>query len=366
MEGITLETAEKYLIYKIITGSRAYGLDTETSDTDIRGVYLLPNDYLNSVNSYVPQVANESNDIVYYELNRFMELCYNNNPNILEMLFADESEILLCDEKFKTILDNREEFLTLKCKETFGGYAISQIKKARGLNKKIVNPVDVVRKSPLDFCHIFDKETGYMMLAEQFLKHHNLKQECCGLAEMPNGVQLYKLYYDYNQELKFENPDIIYECHGFKGIILEDSNDIRHSEIPKDLKPYAFLTYNRDGYIQHCRDYKEYHEWVKKRNPNRYNDNVSHNQNYDGKNLMHCLRLLNIAIDIAKNKNINLKNNDRNYMLSIKKGLVLYDDIMKTIDDKKLNLEQVYNNNKNLKPNLDINFINDLILKIRK
>ncbi len=33
---------EDHVIYRCVTGSRAYGLETETSDTDLRGVYLAP------------------------------------------------------------------------------------------------------------------------------------------------------------------------------------------------------------------------------------------------------------------------------------------------------------------------------------
>jgi len=34
-----------------------------------------------------------------------------------------------------------EMFLLKNCKETFAKYAITQIKKAKGLNKKLINPV---------------------------------------------------------------------------------------------------------------------------------------------------------------------------------------------------------------------------------
>ena len=41
---MTLEAlkASGHIIFECISGSRAYGLDTPTSDTDIRGVFILP------------------------------------------------------------------------------------------------------------------------------------------------------------------------------------------------------------------------------------------------------------------------------------------------------------------------------------
>ena len=74
-----------HIIFECISGSRAYGLQTPSSDTDIRGVFMLPKDDFYSM-EYNGQVNNESNDIVYYELSKFIGLCANNNPNILEML----------------------------------------------------------------------------------------------------------------------------------------------------------------------------------------------------------------------------------------------------------------------------------------
>ena len=73
---MTLEElkASEHIIFECISGSRAYGLDTPTSDTDIRGVFILPKELFYSLD-YIGQVNNESNDIVYYELRKFIELC---------------------------------------------------------------------------------------------------------------------------------------------------------------------------------------------------------------------------------------------------------------------------------------------------
>ena len=43
---------------------------------------------------YIPQISNETNDEVYYELGRFVELLLKNNPNILEILARPEDCIL--------------------------------------------------------------------------------------------------------------------------------------------------------------------------------------------------------------------------------------------------------------------------------
>lgn len=360
-----LQQAEELLIYKVIAGSKAYGLDLPTSDTDIRGIFLQPNDVLLGY-GYCQQVNNTTNDIVYYELNRFINLLAQNNPNILEELFVPQDKILLMSDKIKPLYDNRMRFLTKKCKFTFGGYSISQIKKARGLNKKIVNPIDKERKTPLDFCYIFDKEDGYTMLAQQWLKKHNKKQEFCGLAELPNGEQIYKLYYDNLAEVKNDNPRYAnIDTYNFRGIVEPNSNELRHSEIPKKHKLEAFLYYNLNGYSTYCREYNEYWDWVNKRNPVRYNDNVKHGKGYDGKNLMHCLRMLDMAIEVARGEGVNLVRPNREWLLSVRRGEANYDEIIKLIEKKKTIMDDAFEKS-TLPDRVDEGFIHEIILEIRK
>lgn len=81
------------LLFECISGSRAYGLDTPQSDTDLKGVFYLPREQFYGLN-YIPQLSNETNDEVYYELGRFVELLGKNNPNILEILATPDDCIL--------------------------------------------------------------------------------------------------------------------------------------------------------------------------------------------------------------------------------------------------------------------------------
>ena len=55
------------LLFECISGSKAYGLNTEKSDTDLKGVYYLPKAQFYGLD-YIPQISNETSDEVYYEL----------------------------------------------------------------------------------------------------------------------------------------------------------------------------------------------------------------------------------------------------------------------------------------------------------
>jgi uncharacterized protein len=349
------KNAENYLLFKTIAGSKAYGLDLPTSDTDIRGIFMQPNEYRLG-NGYKEQLNDTKNDIVYYELNRFVNLLAGNNPNIVENLFAPIDKILHFDYRIKPLYENRMLFLTKKIRLTFGGYSISQIKKARGLNKKIVNPIDKERKTPLDFCYILTP-LGTVPLSDWLLRQRGLatKQENYGVTNVNNARDVYYIYFDGTKSL------------GYKGIINDDktSNELRLSSIPKsESGRFDMMIYNKDGYQSYCKDYKEYWEWVNKRNPHRYNDNVSHNQNYDGKNMMHCLRMLDMAIEVAEGKGVNLVRPNREWLLSVRKGVVSYDEIMGLIEEKKNKMDEAFSKC-DLPDEVDEEFVHNIILEIR-
>ncbi|WP_290709738.1 nucleotidyltransferase domain-containing protein [Flavihumibacter sp. CACIAM 22H1] len=125
--------ANGWLLFETIAGSRAYGLASDKSDTDIRGVFMLPLEYLLGMD-YIPQVSNETNDIVYYELKRFLELLNRNNPTMMELLAMPADCILyrhVIMDKIKPA-----QFLSKLCEKSFAQYAFTQIKKPTGWRKK--------------------------------------------------------------------------------------------------------------------------------------------------------------------------------------------------------------------------------------
>ncbi|MCJ8290601.1 MAG: nucleotidyltransferase domain-containing protein [Crocinitomicaceae bacterium] len=346
---MTLEELKKsgHIIFECISGSRAYGLSTPTSDTDIRGVFVLPQELFYSMD-YIGQINNESNDIVYYELRKFLELCANNNPNILELLNVPEKCVLYKHPIFEMV--KMSFFLSKKCEISFANYAYAQIKKARGLEKKIVNPVEKKRKSVLDFCFVL--ESGTSVLVEDFLKKRNLNQEDCGLARIPHMRDCFNLY------SKAETP--------YKGIMKNDSsNEVAISSIPKGEEALIMLFFNKDAYSSYCKKYREYWDWVKKRNQDRYATTIAHGKNYDSKNMMHTFRLLLMAKEIALEGTINVERSDRTYLLDIKNGKFEYDELVKCAEELKEELSELYEKSKlpDL-PNRDR--VNQLLVAMRK
>jgi uncharacterized protein len=352
---MTLEdlSAQKLTLFEVISGSRAYGTHLPHSDTDIRGVFMMPQALLFGLHQ-VDQVQNDTNDIVFYELRRFIEMLGQNNPNIMELLNVPKDCIVYKHPIFDLILAEKDKFITTKCQYTFGSYAIEQIKKARGLNKKIVQSFEKERKTPLDFCYVLDKKGYGSTPITTFLSAQNYHQENCGLVKIPNMRDMYAIFYD-NAEVKF----------GYKGIIQSnESNELSLSAVPEGQNPIGLLFYNKDGYSIYCKDYKLYWDWVEKRNPNRFLETMLHGKGYDGKNLMHCHRLLDMCLEIGEGKGLNVRRPNREQLLQIRRGEYDYDLLIEEAEHKITQIELVYKNS-SLPNEVDMNFANDLLLKMR-
>lgn len=315
------------MLLQCISGSRAYGLDTAQSDTDIRGVFCLPQKELYGL-QYTEQVANETNDIVYYELGRFIELLLRNNPNILELLASPEDAVLFRHPVMRHV--RAETFLSKLCRQTFAGYAQTQIKKAKGLNKKIFNPVSGERKSVIDFCFVI---SGYRSQPlERWLGEKGFRQEDCGLVSIAHARDVYALFHKTQVGGR--------QLAGvFSG---ELANDVRLSSIPEEVQPLAIISFNKDGYSTYCKDFREYHEWVEKRNDARFQHNTELGKNYDAKNMMHTFRLLHMAAEIASEGSVNVRRNDREFLFRIRNGQFSYEELVTMANEKMQEIDRLF------------------------
>lgn len=163
------------LILFTLAGSRFYGTHYElgehpfkpdyVSDSDYRGVFVADPDTKLGMSNHIEQIEvkkgkdgtvpkdqqalikelNEKlgmdmpldEDIALYEVKKFIGLALENNPNIMDLLFADDDAVLYSNKKGKKLLKNKDIFISKKTKFTFSGYAISQLQRIKGHNKWI-------------------------------------------------------------------------------------------------------------------------------------------------------------------------------------------------------------------------------------
>lgn len=128
------------LIFMTLAGSNMYGMATPQSDIDLRGVCVPPKNVVMGFANNFRQQQVPGEDTTIFALMRFMELAADNNPNIIELLFAPEDCIRTIHPTWERLLERRDEFLSAKCYHTFSGYAHGQMKRIKGHRVWLNNP----------------------------------------------------------------------------------------------------------------------------------------------------------------------------------------------------------------------------------
>jgi hypothetical protein len=248
-----------------------------------------------------------------------MFLLIGNNPNILELLAAPEDCVIYRDPLFKSLEMEKSTFLTKRVRWTFAGYAIDQIQKARGYNKKMNwELTEMVRKNVLDFCYVLHGNGSMPFNDWMQLTRVNAEvtQKNYGLAAVDHGHNLFAMF--YNEEPVW-------------GLVSDEekANQVQLFSIPKGLDKIGNLYFNADGYSTHCKKYLEYTTWLKERNPNRFKMNKDHGKNYDSKNMMHTYRLLLMAHELAKGE-LRVRRTDEEIvkLMKIRHGEYEYADLL--------------------------------------
>lgn len=404
-------------MYEYIRGSHLYGLNTPSSYIDTGGVFRCTTDeLLGSVpccdsarfgNHYRSHVSDAKSDNVWYEVGEYVRLVCKSNPNMLESLFVPEDKILVKPSaEIEPIFANRDLFVTKRCFAPFYSYSVAQIEKARGLNKKINNPI-TERKTPIDFCYTING-TGSEPLSA-LLDRNGMEPKYIGLQAVDHMHDVYLVYYDYSAHIidkygsynKFkgsklqlyldskgdhfyyvgeekdettmrdEFADLVHSLYGkpigYRGIVSpnSDSNELRLSSIPKGEEPVCFICYNASGYTKHCREYKEYKKWEKNRNQARYESNLD--KNYDSKNMSHAFRMVHMAREIADGEGVILDRSgiDRDFLMDIRNHKFEYDELIDMLSKEKVKMEESIKNSK-IPSDIDFDAVNQVLIEIRK
>ncbi|MFD9498685.1 DNA polymerase beta superfamily protein [Streptomyces sp. NPDC060035] len=116
-----------HTVYSCVMGSRAFGLATDDSDTDRRGIFLAPTPLFWHFTKPPTHVDGPDLEQFSWELERFCDLALRANPNVLECLHSPLVERI--DATGRELLGLRGAFLSRRAHETFVRYAMGQRRK---------------------------------------------------------------------------------------------------------------------------------------------------------------------------------------------------------------------------------------------
>ena len=170
------------IIYKIIAGSKLYGLNDQNSDTDIRGIMLPTVEEALSLKQ--KDVFEESdNDTVYYSLQKFFRLALKSNPSVLEWLYAPETfeSILIMTKEGSVLRENKRMFLSKEIYHRTKGYALSEFNKCSKLGDKgkkrkaLIKEIGYDPKSMMNCIRILEQGIEILSTETLTLPRRNIK-----------------------------------------------------------------------------------------------------------------------------------------------------------------------------------------------
>lgn len=346
---LSAKEIEDRCILFVKSGSHAYGLNTETSDIDYKGITIAPLKYYFTSNNFeqkdkgfeqedwvkLKELNYGKVDCVIYELQKFISLLETQNPNIIEMLWQDEEDILYTSDSARYLLANREYFLSQKIAMTFSGYARSQVKRML-THRKWVLKGEVEKPNWSDFGVDVDPLSKSELNA--FLEFLSLL--------LKDKHQ----YYYQNEELSELIKNIDWKSL-LKQYTLPEEDLPIVQQYTRASKEFISLLHASQRYREALREYDCYIDWKTNRNPVRAD--VEAKCGYDGKNMSHCIRLLKMAYEALTTGKLIVNRKiagDSEQLLEIKRGEWQYEDIHLLAEQLFIDVNNVVSRGKSVLP----------------
>lgn len=256
-------------------GSHAYGLNTPESDLDVRGVAIPPREYFLGFLKKFEQAEFKPPDTTIFDIRKFFQLAADCNPNIIEVLWVDDADVIYENWVGKYLRHFRTQFLSKKAKYTFSGYAIAQLKRIKTHRKWLLSPREE-RPTRTEF---------------------NLPETSLLSADMMGAIQ---------------------------SVLEHGGSESQYSENVMEI-------YQRErAYHNAMTGWQQYQNWKKNRNPARAA--LEAKMGFDGKHASHLVRLMRMCREILERGEVVVKRPDRDEILAIRNGAWTYDQLIEWVE----------------------------------
>lgn len=250
---------KKLELMRCYSGSIAYGTNLPTSDVDIRGIYCAePKSILTPFFVDREMTLIDEEDGKLYELTNYMKLFVDMNPNIIELMFVDRSDILQTSDVYEYLREQAPKLLSSKVAFTFSGYAMAQLKRIKGHNKWINNPQPKEQPTQKEFMRL-----THSWMDDNLTKHKDFQKMLDDLNKLcvflPMGDNIYGVIGTHDNAGLFNSDGSI------RKVPYE-----QFSDEDKKRKPILIVKYLADDHKQAKEKHKNYWTWVENRNPLRH------------------------------------------------------------------------------------------------
>jgi len=311
------EIADQNLIYKVRCGSHAYGTNLPTSDEDFAGIFIPPIEYYFGLQAFDLLSEQAEDDLSYYSLRKYATLAVANNPNVLELLFVDPRDVLLCLPEATALREIRHRFLSQRCQKTFVGYAKAQLHRIRTHTKWLQQEMDDMAKlEPLVRQGKVTEQWVAWRFGDNMLER--VKEMWSGLPDPPLMPEAEAL-----------------EIFKTSNIICPDRNDQKFFKLgqPRMFNGNIDQTweFQKHLYDEAKKKRDQYVTWMAERNPDRHDTEIRFG--YDTKHAMHLVRLLRCGYEILTTGDLMVRRPDAQDLLSIRAGTWTYEQVAGYADE---------------------------------
>jgi uncharacterized protein len=328
-----------------VAGSRAYGIHTAESDLDIKGVLVPPVKYYlgtqkieqvegdrKRFSSFRDDLTPEQEQIAdhygmegtIFELRKFLKLAAGANPNILDVLFCRDSDVIYSTAAGQVLRQNRQKFLTKKCLHTFVGYATAQAHRIETHRKWLLDPPD----------HEPTREE-FELPARHLYPQDQVK---AALDKVRKQVDRWSIdFRDVEESTKIFIQDQIYKQLAEINVGSEERFTAACNLLGFETN-FMELVHKQRKYDDARSKWKSYQSWKKGRNKARAG--MEKKVGHDVKHAAHLWRLTSACRTIFETGDLMVYSPDP-YVLAIRRGEVAFDKLMARFYEQKADLSRL-------------------------
>jgi len=319
------------IIMLVKHGSHAYGLNTPESDLDVKGICIPPLNYFLGAFSRFEQAElknpEDNEECVVYDIRKFFELAANCNPNIIELLWVDPTDIIQDSALGALLRVNKDLFLSRRAKFTFSGYAMAQLKRINTHRRWLLNPP---KKMPTR------EEFGLPSYNSELSK----AKIDNALAEIQKQIDTWNIDLEQltpSEQIRIENQIATTLAEMRIGQDEKWMAAARHVNLDED----SILILDKERHYRNAkREFGQYENWKTNRNPKRAA--LEEKYGLDTKHASHLVRLMKMCEEILTTGKVVVKRPDREELLGIRNGSKTYEEIVKWAEEQDHKLSELY------------------------
>jgi hypothetical protein len=275
-------------------------------------VAVPPREYFDGFLHSFEQAETKDPDLVIYDIRKFIKLAADANPSVMEVLWVDTSDRLICTPAGQRLIDNRDAFLSKKVLYTYRGYAQSQLKRIQTHRSWLLHPKE---EKPTR------KEFG---LPEYTVIPGD--QLAAALAAMQKKVDSWEIDFgDMSEASKIYVQEQLTAHLTEYQLGADDKYQVAGRLLGYEANFLEALSRERQ-YAAAFRGWQQYQEWKQNRNPKRAVLEAKYG--FDAKFAMHLVRLLRECREILTEGTIHVRRPDAAELLAIRNGAWSYDYLM--------------------------------------